>query len=235
LKPNERLIIAIDSANISEIMRTVSNLSDYAETFKIGSTAFNSLGPTIVRAIGKLGKKVFIDLKLFDIPEQVSGAARVLTKLGASMITVHALGGPVMMAAAKKASLDEARLNGTKAPLLLGVTILTSLDDAWLARLGIPGTETTVPLLALAAQESGLDGVVAAAREIAEIKNACGSGFFAVAPGIRLPDAKIDDQVRIAAPDAAIRNGADYIVVGRPITQALNPKDAAAKILEKIR
>ncbi len=235
MKPEERLIIAIDSADIAEIMGTVDQLGEYAETFKIGSTAFNSLGPTIVRAIGKLGKNVFIDLKLFDIPEQVAGATRALTEMGASMITVHALGGLKMMAAAKKASLDAARGYKIKPPIILGVTILTSLDDDWLKRLKMPGTDTTVPALAIAACEAGLDGVVAAAREVAEIKNACGGSFVAVTPGIRLPDGKIDDQVRIATPDTAIRDGADYLVVGRPITGAPDPREAAREILEKMR
>ncbi|MFA5867592.1 MAG: orotidine-5'-phosphate decarboxylase [Actinomycetota bacterium] len=235
MKPEEKLIIAIDSADIAEIMGTVERLGEYAETFKIGSTAFNTLGPTIVKAIGKLGKNVFIDLKLFDIPEQVAGAARALTDMGASMITVHALGGPKMMAAAKKASLDAAGKIGTKPPLIFGVTILTSLDDSWLARLKIPGMDETVPALALAAEEAGLDGVVAAAREVAEIKNACGGGFIAVTPGIRLPDNAANDQVRIASPDAAIRNGADYLVVGRSVTGAPDPGKAAREILEKMR
>lgn len=231
MKPEERLIIAIDSTDIAEIMGIAGGLGEYAKTFKIGSTAFNSLGPTIVKAIGKLDRNVFIDLKLFDIPEQVAGATRVLTNMGASMITVHTLGGPEMMGAAKKASLDAARQSGTKPPLLLGVTILTSLDDAWLSRLEIPGTDKTVPALALAAQEAGLDGVVAAVREVAAIKNVCGGGFIAVTPGIRLTDEAAGDQVRIAAPDAAIRNGADYLVVGRPITRAINPEKAAREIL----
>jgi orotidine-5'-phosphate decarboxylase len=234
MKPEERLIIAIDSTDIAVIMRLADTLGEFAETFKIGSTAFNSLGPTIVKAIGKLEKNVFVDLKLFDIPEQVAGAARALTTMGASMITVHALGGPAMMAAAKKASLAAARAKGTKPPLIFGVTILTSLDDAWLKRLKIPGTDTIVPALALAAEEAGLDGVVAAAREVAEIKNACGGGFLTVTPGIRLPDAAADDQVRIAAPDTAIRNGADYLVVGRPITGAPDPREAAKEILSLI-
>jgi orotidine-5'-phosphate decarboxylase len=235
MNPEERLIIAIDSTDIADIMRLAGGLGEFARTFKIGSTAFNSLGPTIVKGIGKLGRNVFVDLKLFDIPEQVAGAASALTEMGATMITVHALGGPEMMAAAKKASLETARRNGTKAPLLLGVTILTSLDDAWLSRLKIPGTDTTVPALAVAAQEAGLDGVVAAVREVPEIKNACGGGFIAVTPGIRLPDAMVDDQVRIATPDTAIKNGADYIVVGRPITKAPDPAKAAREILERMR
>src|SRR5574340_688628 len=126
MKPEERLISAIASADIAEIMMTVEALGEYAETFKIGSTAFDRLGPTVVKAIRKLGKNVFIDLKLFDIPEQVAGASRALTEIGASMITVHALGGPIMMAAAKKASVEAAGKVGTKPPVILAVTILTS-------------------------------------------------------------------------------------------------------------
>lgn len=234
MKPEERLIIAIDAAGVAEILMTVNNLRDYAETFKIGSTAFNALGPTIVKAVKKLDKKVFVDLKLFDIPEQVSGAAGVLTEIGADMITVHALGGVKMMAAAKKESVRAAKRHRRKPPVILGVTILTSLDDAWLARLDIPGTDSTVPALACAAQEAGLDGVVAAAREVAEIRNACGGEFITVVPGIRMPDSAADDQVRVAAPDTAIRDGADFLVVGRPITSAKDPRFAAEEILREI-
>lgn len=235
MRPEERLIIAIDATGVADILITVNSLRAYAETFKIGSTAFNALGPTIVKAVKKLDKKVFVDLKLFDIPEQVSGAAGVLTEIGADMITVHALGGVKMMAAAKKESVRAAKKHRRKPPAILGVTILTSLDDAWLARLEIPGTDSTVPALACAAQEAGLDGVVAAAREVAEIRNACGGDFITVVPGIRMPDGDADDQVRVAAPDTAIRDGADFLVVGRPITRAENPAETAGRIIELLR
>ncbi len=235
MKPEERLIVALDSADIAEIMTAVESLGEYAETFKIGSTAFCALGPTIVKAIGKLGKNVFLDLKLFDIPEQVAGSSRALTEMGASMITVHALGGPEMMSAAKKASLDAADKMGAKPPLVFGVTILTSLDDVWLSRLNIPGTDKTVPALAQAADEAGLEGVVAAAREVEAIKKACRKGFLAVTPGIRLSSDVANDQLRTASPESAIRGGADYLVVGRPITGAADPGKAAREIMEKMR
>jgi orotidine-5'-phosphate decarboxylase len=234
MRPEERLIIAIDATGVADILQAVNNLRDYAETFKIGSTAFSALGPNIVKAVKKLDKKVFVDLKLFDIPEQVSGAAGVLTTIGADMITVHALGGVHMMAAAKKASVAAAKKLNRTPPMVLGVTVLTSLDDAWLARLDIPGTDSTVPALACAAQEAGLDGVVAAAREVAEIRNACGGGFKTVVPGIRLKDAAADDQLRVAEPDTALRDGADYLVVGRPITGAKDPQKAAEEMVKVI-
>lgn len=232
MKSQDRLIVAIDAAGVADVLRAVSGLRDAAGAIKIGSTAFNANGPLIVQAIKKMEKRVFLDLKLFDIPEQVSGAVRAMTALGVFMMTVHTLGGIEMMAAAKRASLEEAMRLDIPAPLIIGVTILTSLDDIWLARVGLPGTGTTVPVLAGAAQDASLDGVVCSAFECASIKAVCGTDFLTVVPGIRRPDSAKDDQKRVATPHFARTQGADYLVVGRPITAAADPNRAAKEIIK---
>lgn len=234
MNPKDRLIIAIDKESYSDVLIAVDNLREQADFFKIGSTAFNASGPDLVRAVTKLGKKVFLDLKFFDIPEQVAGAARAVVMDGVAMITVHTLGGPEMMAAVKQAAAGAAAERGIKAPLVVGVTVLTSLDDVWLKRLGLPDTKKTVINLALAAKAAGLDGVVASARETADIKQACGQEFLTVVPGIRPAGSDADDQKRIATPGEAIANGADFLVVGRPITSADDPGAAAALILSQM-
>lgn len=231
MKAIDRLIVAIDDAGLAGVMRTANKLRESVATVKIGSTAFNANGPLAVQALAQLGLRVFLDLKLFDIPEQVSGAVRAMTRPGVFMMTVHTLGGPEMMTAAKRASQDEADRLGLPAPLIVGVTVLTSLDDSWLARVGLPGTAETVPLLAVAARDAGLDGVVCSALECAGVKAVCGDEFLTVVPGIRPSGTSRDDQKRIATPSFARSQGADYLVVGRPITGAADPQRAAATIL----
>ncbi len=232
MKANDRLIIAIDQPGLAGVMRTANAMREFAATVKIGSTAFNTSGPMVVQALAKLNLRVFLDLKLFDIPEQVAGAVRAMTRLGVFMMTVHTLGGPEMMAAAKKAAREEAERQGVTVPLIVGVTILTSLDDTWLTRIGLAGTGKTVPLLAAAAREAGLDGVVCSALECASVKTACGDDFLTVVPGIRPSGSGRDDQKRVATPRFARSQGADFLVVGRPITAAADPKQAATAILQ---
>lgn len=234
MKPQDRLIIALDKADESDILVAANDLIGLTKTFKIGSTAYNANGPGIVKALGKMGARVFLDLKLFDIPEQVAGAAAVAGEMGVYMMTVHALGGPEMMAAAKESGRKAAEAAGKTPPIVVGVTILTSLDDTWLNQIGLPGTEITVPALARAAQAAGLDGVVCSAREAGSIKTACGTDFITVVPGIRLPDAAADDQKRVATPESAVRAGADYLVVGRPVTASADPAGAVAEILRRL-
>jgi len=230
----DRLIIAIDLADQARVLTAVNDLRDCAAAFKIGSTAFNAAGPRIVKAVAKMNKKVFLDLKLFDITEQVAGAAAAITIPGVFMTTVHALGGIEMMRAAKQATLRAADAAGIEPPLVVGVTVLTSLDNEWLSRIGIPDTSITVPKLALAAREAGLDGVVASAHEVSEIKKVCGTDFITVVPGIRGAGAPGDDQKRIATPGYAIGRGADYLVVGRPITAAADPVESSREIIDEI-
>lgn len=235
MTPEERLIIAIDESDIVRIMNLAESLRNFANIFKIGLTAFDALGPSLVAAFNKLGANVFLDLKLFDIPAQVSGATKALTDLDVKMLTVHALGGEKMMAAAKKASSEAADKRGRPAPLVLAVTVPTSLDGRWLSSLGIDDLEGSVRSLADAARSAGLDGVVASAREAALIRRDQGEEFIIVVPGIRLPGEKVQDQKRVATPEEALAAGADYLVVGRPITNADDPAAAAADILRRMR
>ena len=235
MTPEERLIIAIDESDIVRIMNLAESLRSFTNIFKIGLTAFDTLGPSLVAAFNKMGANVFLDLKLFDIPAQVSGATKALTHLDVKMLTVHALGGEKMMAAAKKASSEAADKHGRPAPFVLAVTVPTSLDDRWLSSLGIDDLEGSVRSLAAAARSAGLDGVVASAREAALIRRDQGDEFIIVVPGIRLPGGKTQDQKRVATPEEALAAGADYLVVGRTITNADDPAAAAEDILRRMR
>ena len=207
---------------------------------KIGSQLFTAEGPAAVERVARLVPGVFLDLKFCDIPNTVAGAVSAAARLPkVRMLTLHTTGGLEMMRAAKDA------LRGMKnAPKLLGVTILTSLDDLALKRIGLAGpVESRVVALARLAQEAGVDGIVASAREIEAVRKAIGSKMLIVVPGVRpgtsnssaRTDAKTDDQARVATPGSAIRAGADYLVVGRPITAAPDPVKAADAILLEMR
>jgi orotidine-5'-phosphate decarboxylase len=190
---------------------------------------FTAEGPVVVRYLVAIGKKVFLDLKFHDIPNTVRAGARQAAQLGVTMFNVHASGGRKMM----EAALEGARSvgHGKARPRVLAVTLLTSLASQDLEELGLSGSpEDVVVRLARLAQSAGLDGVVASPREIAAIRNACGPSFLIVTPGIR-PATAADDQVRIATPEHAIQAGADYLVVGRPITEAADPVAAADAIV----
>lgn len=202
-----------------------------AGLFKVGSQLFTAEGPRAVEKLAGLGLEIFLDLKFHDIPNTVAGAVRAAANLPeVSLMTIHTSGGTAMMAAAREA------LAGRKArPALLGVTILTSLDGAGLRKIGMSGgTAPRALRLAKLAEESGLDGVVASAHEVASIRKACGPKFLIVVPGIRPSSANSHDQSRVATPQAAIRAGANYLVVGRPITEAPDPGAAAAAIAKEI-
>jgi orotidine-5'-phosphate decarboxylase len=212
--------------------------------FKINIQLFTAEGPTAVEKLAALGSGIFLDLKFYDIPNTVKGAVASALRLpGVHLLDVHALGGPEMMAAAVRAR-DEA--NGSKSglPRLLAITVLTSMDYAALRKVGITGPASKrVVQLARLAQKSGMDGVVASPQEVRAIRKACGKGFLIVVPGIRPASneggarrekSREDDQARIATPGEAIRAGADYLVVGRPITAAPDPQAAARGIVEEI-
>jgi len=201
--------------------------------FKIGLELFTAEGPALIRSFIQHGAPVFLDLKLHDIPNTVRGAARSAARLGARMITVHASGGRAMMQAALEGAQEGA--GGAEAPLVLGVTVLTSLADDDLISIGWnEPAGAAVTRLARLAQAAGLGGVVASPREAAAIRLACGASFVMVTPGIRPARAAVDDQARAATPEAAICAGADFLVVGRPITQAPDPADAADAIVDEI-
>lgn len=207
-------------------------LNGVAGIFKVGSQLFTAEGPRAVEKLARLGLEIFLDLKFHDIPNTVAGAVAAAAGLpGLRMMTLHASGGVTMMQAARKA------VGSAKArPALLGVTILTSLDEAALRDIGISGPpENRVVALATLARQAGLDGVVASAHEVQAIRNACGAKFLIVVPGVRPASASVGDQARVATPSQAIRNGANYLVVGRPITEASNPRAAALAIAEEIK
>jgi orotidine-5'-phosphate decarboxylase len=198
---------------------------------KVGSQLFTAEGPRAVEKLAGLGFGIFLDLKFHDIPNTVARAVSAAAKLpGVQLMNVHASGGVPMMRAARNAMAGR-----KKRPALLGVTILTSLHRAALRRIGISGSPASRAVaLARLAKEAGLDGVVASAHEVGAIRRACGSRFLIVVPGVR-PSASIaDDQSRVATPADAIRAGADYLVIGRPITGAANPRRAALVITEEI-
>jgi orotidine-5'-phosphate decarboxylase len=206
-------------------------LSGAAGIFKVGSQLFTSEGPKAVEKLSGLGFDIFLDLKFHDIPNTVAHAVAAAVRFGSvRLLTVHASGGIEMMRAAREAA------GGNKTrPKLLGVTLLTSLNETALKHIGIAGPTTTRAVaLARLAKQSGLDGVVASAHEIRAIRKACGPEFLIVVPGIRPASASADDQSRVATPQDAIRAGADYLVVGRPITAAPNPRDVALRISAEI-
>jgi orotidine-5'-phosphate decarboxylase len=198
-----------------------------AGLLKVGSQLFTAEGPKAVEKIASLGFGVFLDLKFHDIPNTVAGGVASAAQLpGVRLLTVHTLGGPEMMRAAAEAVAGRKRR-----PALLGVTILTSHDAATLRSVGISGTPASRGLaLAKLAKRSGLDGVVASAHEARAIRRACGPKFLIVVPGVRPASASVNDQSRVATPAEAIRAGADYLVIGRPITGAADPRQAALAI-----
>lgn len=199
--------------------------------FKIGSQLFTTEGPRIVEKVAGLGSGIFLDLKFHDIPNTVAGAVAAAAKLPrVKFMTIHTTGGFAMMRAAREAvSSKKTR------PALLGVTVLTSLDAQAMESVGLSGTPASRALeLAKLAKLAGLDGVVASAHEVAAIRQACGPEFLIVVPGIRPADASVNDQSRVATPSEAIRAGASYLVVGRPITEAPDPRKAAQKIAAEI-
>jgi len=203
--------------------------------FKVGSTLFTAEGPQAVKKLAGQGAEIFLDLKFHDIPNTVAGAVAVAAQLPhVRLLTLHASGGLAMMKAAREA-VSEVAGRRKQRPALLGVTILTSLDAAALRRIGMRGTPGTQAVaLARLAKEAGLDGVVASAHEVRAVRQACGPKFLIVVPGVRSAAASADDQSRIATPAEAIRAGANYLVVGRPILDAPNPGKAAAQIQDEI-
>jgi len=212
-------------------MLLARRLQGAAGTLKVGSQLFTAEGPKAVEKIASLGFGVFLDLKFHDIPNTVTGGVASAAELpGVRLLTLHTLGGPDMMKAAV-----EAVAGRKKRPALLGVTILTSHDAAILRSVGISGTPGSRGLaLAKLAKRSGLDGVVASAHEARAIRRACGPEFLIVVPGVRPASASVNDQSRVATPAEAIRAGADYLVIGRPITGAPDPREAALAIGEEI-
>lgn len=230
-----KLIVALDVHTSQKAIELVKALEADVGYFKIGLELFGSCGPSIVEDINKEGCKIFLDLKLHDIPTTVARTSACLTRLGVSMFNVHALGGYDMMEKTAKAVEAKAGELKIERPKVLAVTILTSMTEDNLCKVGISGNlKDEVLRLAVLAQDAGLDGVVASPEEVSSIRQKTGKDFIIVSPGVRPRWADKDDQKRIATPREAIDNGADYIVVGRPITAAGDIRQAAVKILKEI-
>jgi len=237
VRPEERTFVALDTGDVNRARELARLLAGRVGGFKIGLTAFVACGPSLVLEMRSLGHVVFLDLKFHDIPNTVAGAAAAAARLGVAFFTVHALGGPAMIARAVEAS-RAATPPGSDPPVVLAVTILTSHDDPSLRRIGIDGTcADAVPRLAALAREAGAGGVVCSPLEVASARRVFPEGVLVV-PGIRPGEQgqrSDDDQVRVASPAAAVTAGADRIVVGRPIVEAEDPAAAADAIAEDIR
>jgi len=229
-----RIIVALDVKTRAEALSLVSELRDTV-VFKVGLELFTSEGPALIQDIRKLGKQVFLDLKLHDIPNTVAEAVRAGVRHGASFMTIHCAGGAEMMAAAVAAAAEASRQGERSRPRLLGVTVLTSLKDEQLAQVGMSTpTGSQVVRLARLAVEAGMDGIVSSPQEIELLRNEIRGDFLIVTPGIRPAWAAANDQKRIMTPGQALEKGADYLVIGRPITKADSPAQAFRRILDEL-
>lgn len=232
----DKLIVALDMKTLDEAALMVKKLGTAVRIFKVGMGLFTSYGPDAVKMVHDKGAKVFLDLKFHDIPNTVAHAVRSAAKLGVFMINIHAMGGSEMMSAASSAAAEAVAAAGSdNRPILLGVTVLTSMDQASIGEIGVDrniGEE--VIALARLAKDAGLDGVVASPNETSPIRQNLGKDFIIVTPGIRPAGAEKGDQKRTMAPDGAIRAGADYIVVGRPVIEAKDPVYAAKSIIKEM-
>jgi orotidine-5'-phosphate decarboxylase len=228
MKTRDRLIVALDVPTAEAARALVDQLAGEVGLFKVGSQLFTAAGPGFVQEIVGRGENVFLDLKFHDIPNTVAGAVSSASRLGVSLVDVHGLGGRAMLEAAVGA------LPAMKTRLL-AITILTSHDEMSLEQIGVNGSvHDSVRRLALLARDSGVDGVVASPHEVAVIREACGADLLIVTPGIRPAGAATGDQARAATPATALAAGADYLVVGRPITEAEAPRAAAAAIVREM-
>jgi len=228
----KRIVVALDVPEGPAALALAARLDPALCRVKVGKELFVSAGPAVVESLQRAGFEVFLDLKFHDIPNTVAAACKAAARLGVWMVNVHASGGAAMMRAAREAVSASA-----KAPLLIGVTVLTSLQDAELADIGWSGTAAdNVMRLSRLAQANGLDGVVCSAREASVLRASLGPGFVSVTPGIRLAGGDAGDQARVHTPHDAVRAGAHYLVIGRPVTQAPDPAatlQAIAASIEK--
>ena len=230
MDPRQRLIVALDVSSAAAAREIVAAVGDSASAYKVGMQLYTAEGPGIVRDLVAAGRRVFLDLKYHDIPTTVASAVREAAQLGVNMLTVHAEGGSKML----RAAADAARAINPDL-IVLGVTVLTSLDDADLAKLGLRGgVLEQVQRLAALALSNGCKGVVASARESAALRTEFGHDFVIVTPGVRPAGSGPDDQSRVVTPAEAIAAGATHIVVGRPITGALDPGAEARAILGQL-
>jgi orotidine-5'-phosphate decarboxylase len=231
----DQLIVALDVDSADEARSLADRLRGVVGAFKIGSRLFTAEGPAIVRELAARGDRIFLDLKFHDIPHTVAGAVEAAARMGVWMVNVHAAGGGQMMRAAREAAQRASTQSGTP-PLVIAVTVLTSLSSADLKQTGVPREPAEqAERLARLAQESGLDGVVASPLEIGVLRREFGPAFAIVTPGIRAAGAAPDDQTRTLSARDAIAAGASYLVVGRPIIGAADPRAAAAELVDLLR
>jgi len=233
INSSERLIVPLDVTSLKEERELLNKLGDVVKFYKVGCALFTSCGPEAVKEVKKRGFKVFLDLKYFDIPSVVTKAVESIIKLDVDIFTIHTLGGFELMETVVKVLWNE-----EKKPIVLGVTILTSINEAFLR--DVLGTsdvtiDEEVGRLAELARSAGMDGVVASAFELERIRGICGDDFVVLTPGIRPEGAEKFDQKRVLTPREAISKGADYIVVGRPIIQSNEPVKVAEKIIQEIK
>lgn len=235
MSAKDKLIVALDVQTVNEAHVLIRNLRDVAGMFKIGSQLFTFAGPQLVESIIRAENKVFLDLKFHDIPHQVAGAAQVAAELGVSLFTIHASGGAEMMKRAVDSVAEVSERKGLARSRVVAVSVLTSMDAVALGEIGVNTTpaEAVMRLVKLA-ESAGVDGVVASPQEAATIRSTTRAGFLIVTPGIRPSTTANEDQKRVATPAAALRDGADYLVVGRPITAAADPVAAAHSIVAEM-
>jgi len=237
--PRSSLIVALDFDSLTTALKFAKQVADLVGMFKIGSQLFTSAGPEAVRQVAQLGAGIFLDLKFHDIPNTVAGAVLASAAMpGVQLVNVHALGGTAMMRAAAQAVSAGVPM-GADRPRLLAVTVLTSMDQKAIREVGIGGPpKLRVVKLAKLAQKAGVDGVVASVQEAKAIRKTCGRDFLIVTPGVRPNERSVrsekDDQARTASPREAIKAGADFVVVGRPILTAADPRAAAEEIVDEI-
>jgi orotidine-5'-phosphate decarboxylase len=228
--PRDRLIIALDVASATAAQKIVSDIGESAHIYKVGKQLFTAEGPQVVRDLVATGRKVFLDLKFHDIPNTVALAVAQAASLNVTMLTVHASGGGKMLRAAV-----EAASRADVPPMILAVTVLTSMEDSDLPGIGVRGTVLDQTLrLATLAITNGCDGIVTSALEVRELRSELGDEFAVVTPGVRPAGSEMGDQARVVTPAEAIAAGATHIVVGRPITAAPDPASAAKEIIQQI-
>ena len=235
MMPHERIYVAIDTSDLSRAERLARLLAGTVGGLKLGKEFFMAHGPDGVRRLSASGQPIFLDLKFHDIPNTVAGAVRAVTPLGPRILNVHAAGGRDMMRRAKEAAREAAARAGVPVPWVIGVSVLTNLDDGDLDDIGLigPVSERAVRLSELA-RDAGLDGVVCSAREARAIRAACGPGFRLITPGIRPVWSAPHDQKRIVTPARAIAAAADVLVIGRAITDTADPRAAAGRIVDEL-
>ena len=231
MKPTDRIFTALDTTDVNKAVSLANTLAGHIGGAQVRKEFFTANGPEGVRRVSETGLPVFIDLKWHDIPNTVAGAVRASLPLKPAIVNVHAAGGAAML----RAAADAAAEAGDDRPLVLAVTLLTSLDESDLRAIGVERDATTqVVHLARLAQDNGIDGVVCSAYEIKALREACGPDFKLLVPGIRPEWAATGDQKRVMTPAEAVAKGADYLVIGRPITGADDPLEAANRIAQEL-